>query len=126
MLTEAVAPSDGGDSIPVALLLVSPLADSIFAVVELDPVNSDVTDPNNVSLAFRFVGGSHTDRLPGPHGKRRFPARPDLRWPSSAVLEEYRYYVREERAIPGDDTSELRPLPVASSHVSRDRGPLRR
>ena len=27
----------------------------------------------------------------------------------AGVLEEYRFYVREERAVPGDDTTELRP-----------------
>ena len=94
---------------PVAepILLVSPLDDTIFAVVELDvgasSVNArDAGRPIDVTIAFDVVAKY------GPLYGGVFPAA--LRSVAFVgILEEYRFYVRENFAIPGDNTSELIP-----------------
>lgn len=91
-----------------ALLLVSPI--DVWAVVEIDKTASDITtDPQNIVIGFRVgtVGGpevrdSYIELSGG------FPTT--LRTVAHvALLEEYRYYVREERAVAGDATSALVP-----------------
>jgi type II secretory pathway pseudopilin PulG len=104
--------SAGVNGFPEALILVSPLADSIFAIVELDPDDSDVSDPTNLSIAFKVTGGTFTDQYTALYqsatGSAVFPT--NLTSVAFAgILEEYRYYIREEHAVPGDDTTELRP-----------------
>jgi hypothetical protein len=89
------------------ILMVSPLDDSIFAVVELDPDASTInilegTTPVDVTIAFDVVGKYNWlsgGVFPGALRSVAFVG----------ILEEYRYYVRETFAIPGDDTSELIP-----------------
>lgn len=101
--------ADGGTGRPEALIIVSPASDSIYAVVELDPLGSSSPDSTTVTLAFKVTGGTYSDEYSqlssAPGG---FPANL-----STAVfvglLEEYRYYIREEHAILGDDTSEIMP-----------------
>jgi hypothetical protein len=91
------------------LLLTSPLDDRIFAVVEIDPATSDVTDPDNLVLGFKYSGGVRTDGYQDLTGGAAFPT--ELTSVAFAgILEEYRYYVRAEREIPGDESSALRPL----------------
>jgi prepilin-type N-terminal cleavage/methylation domain-containing protein len=91
------------------ILLVSPLDDSIFAVVELDPdacaINAvDGSRTTDLTLAFNVVG-KYSWLTPGGLG---FPAT--LRSVAFVgILEEYRFYVRETFAIPGDTSSELVP-----------------
>lgn len=98
----------GGDPIPEALLLTSPLDDQIFAVIEVDPLASDVSDPDNLLIGFKYSGGENTDAYQQLTGGAAFPsALTSVAF--AGILEEYRYYIRAERAIPGDDTSELRP-----------------
>lgn len=101
-------------NLPEALILVSPLADEIYAVVELDAGNSSInaSDPegvvSDVTLAFRIHGGTHTaDYLAlSPGGV--FPTA--LRSVAFVgLLEEHRFYVKEDHSIAGDDTSELMP-----------------
>lgn len=88
------------DDRPEALVLVSPLADQTYAVVELDHANSTVDDPNNptiVNLAFLVEGGAHSAEYAALSPGGAFPAA----LTSAAylgILEEYRYYVREIRA----------------------------
>jgi prepilin-type N-terminal cleavage/methylation domain-containing protein len=83
---------------PEALMIVSPISDQLFAVVELDPDASNVEDdPLNPVIAFKITGGTHTDQYlqltPGG-------AFPDtlLSYAHIGLLEEYRYYVREVMA----------------------------
>jgi type II secretory pathway pseudopilin PulG len=95
---------------PEALLLVSGKSSDIWVVVELDPSNSNVTNPNDYTIAFKITGGTHTsDYLKlSSAGAGIFP--PDLTNASFVgLLEEYRYYVRREHAIAGDQTSDLTP-----------------
>lgn len=90
-----------------AILLVSPV-DS-WAVVEVDKSTSDTDDPNNIVIGFKIgtLGGpeirDHYLELSGG-----FPTT--IRNVASvALLEEYRYYVREEHAIEDDPGSDYAP-----------------
>jgi len=91
-----------------AILLVSTLDDSIHAVVQLVPGTSDITGgPNKVILGFSIKGGL-ADNFGTLSTGGVFPA--SLRNVAYVgILEEYRYYVREEHAITADPTSELAP-----------------
>ena len=90
-----------------ALLLVSPV-DS-WAVVEIDREQSDVTDPTDIRVRFSVgaIGGTDIkDRYLELSGG----------WPASlrtvshvSILEEYRFFVREEFAWEGDDESQVVP-----------------
>jgi type II secretory pathway pseudopilin PulG len=94
------------------LVLVAKQDPGIWAVVELDPGNSKLTDPSNITVAFNITGGTHTadyiklSSIPGTYP-------PGISGLSNAVsvgiLEEYRFYVRREYAVNGDNTSDLTP-----------------
>jgi hypothetical protein len=105
---------------PEALLLVSPLSE-IFAVVEIDRSTSAVDDfdaPTSVTLGFRIgtPGGSQTvdDYLDiSPRGQFSDQLRSVA---ALGIVEEYRFYVREEYSIAGDASSELRPRLAAARY----------
>lgn len=91
-----------------ALLLVSPLG--TFAVVKIKTTGSDVTsNANDIVVAFDIgtVGGTDLeDRYVTL--SNGFP--PSLRAVAHAgILEEYRYYVREDYTVPNVTTSDLAP-----------------
>jgi type II secretory pathway pseudopilin PulG len=92
---------------PEAIVLVSSLDDSIHAVVELVP-GASVDNGTSVTLAFKITG----DTLATAYGKFSsagvFPTA--LQNVSFAgIVEEYRYYVREDHAVAGDRSSDLTP-----------------
>ncbi len=94
------------------LLLISKNDPNIWAVVELDPANSMVTNANNITVAFKISGGTNTAQylqLSSTPGS--YPAgQSGLTAPISVgIVEEYRFYVRQEYAVPGDPTSDLQP-----------------
>lgn len=106
-----------GDPVPTheALLLASSLQDTIYGVAELLPDQSQVpgdTDaPDDlVVLAFRYADSTLAEEYLDLSGDV-FP--PQLNREGSlgsvGILEEHRYYIREEFDIPGDGTSGLRP-----------------
>lgn len=95
---------------PEAILLVSPLNDRTYAVVELDPTNSSIVGPANnptsVTLAFLMPGDTGTAQ--GLHDLDYVRLAPDQAFPSplnrvafAGVLEEYRFYVRAVRGADG-------------------------
>jgi prepilin-type N-terminal cleavage/methylation domain-containing protein len=95
---------------PEALILVSPLDAGVWALVELDPGGSDVSNPNDFKVAFKISGGTHTiDYLKfSSAGPGVFPT--NLTSVSFVgIVEEYRYYVRRAYAVTGDKTSDLMP-----------------
>lgn len=95
------------ENVPDALLLVSPLDDSIYAVVQINPGGSTF-DANSVTLAFDITGGTLAAQYQALSPGGTFPSA--LRNVIHAgLLEEYRFYVREEHAIAGDESSELTP-----------------
>ena len=100
-----------GGGIPEALILVSPLSDETYAVVQLDPdatrLESDVCTAagiaRGVEVVFHAAGDQYADLY-----QQLGPGRLD---PVAfvGVLEEHRFYVREDFSVPGDDTSEPAP-----------------
>lgn len=108
---EQVNDGFAGGSHPEALLLVSPMGQ--YAVVEMTggtftPANGPVT---SVEIHFAVTGGELAD-VGGPYAALSeggsYPAT--LRTVAFAgLLEEYRLYVREVRAVPGDAGSDLMP-----------------
>ena len=102
---------------PEAIVLVSPLDPAFYAVVQMDPANSTKTATTCAvgmqGVTIRYI--TNDDPMPvayralQPPGAFHMP--PQL---TSAIyvgiLEEYRYYVREDRADPTDPTSDLVPV----------------
>lgn len=95
---------------PEGLLLVSPQNSDLFAMVELDPSASDVTNPDDLRIAFRITGGAHaTEYL-------RFSSAGPGTYPFNltnaaflGIVEEYRFYVRRDFAVDGNPASDLTP-----------------
>ncbi len=96
---------DADPSRPEALLLVSPLDDAQFAVVELLP-SSSVAD-GQATLNFRVTGSTEADAMGLLSSGGRFP--PNLRVAYAGILEEYRFYIREEHVEPANLASDLAP-----------------
>ena len=94
-----------------AILLISPLEDAVYAIVEMDPGQSSTVtvgdETESVTIGFVTDGGNTADYLAlSPSGQ--YP--PELNTVAYVgILEEYQFYIREARAIPGDSTSELMP-----------------
>lgn len=84
---------------PEAFLLVSPLEDSIFAVVEIDPSTSGYT-PMSGEATQATVGFKVSDayRMLTPGGK--FPSTMTT-VAYSGVLEEYKYYIHDPGPLQG-------------------------
>jgi Tfp pilus assembly protein PilW len=112
------------------LILVSSLSESIYAVVELDPTNSNlasnqgqcpspvgVATPNGVLIAFNVTGDANANafqQLGAVNNIVGLPAKmTSAAW--LGVLEEYRYYVRQDNIVPGNAATDLAP------HLSRAR-----
>ena len=106
------------DDIDEALVIVSPLDDSNFVVVELDSAatkaGTNCGAPSTVTsltVTFKWSGGSNTAAYQGlspPGAGGAFPAA----LTSVAflgVLEEHRFYVREIYAVPNDATTRMMP-----------------
>lgn len=105
---------------PEAILLVSPLSE-IFALVELNRSTSSVDDfdePTTITLGFNVgtPGGTNTkDLYLNLSRDGEFPDQ--LRSVSAlGIVEEYRFYIREEFSVPGDDSTELRPRLAAARY----------
>jgi Tfp pilus assembly protein FimT len=97
---------------PEGLVMVSRQNPNIWAVVELNPGGSDISNPAKITVAFRITGGAHTtdyiklSSTPGsyPGGTSGLSAAVSV-----GLVEEYRFYVRREYAVAGDKTSDLQP-----------------
>ena len=90
---------------PEAIVLVSSLDDSIHAVVELV---GGVDNGSSVTLAFKITGDTRATAYGKLSSAGVFPAA--LQNVSFAgIVEEYRYYVREDHAVTGDRSSDLTP-----------------
>jgi Tfp pilus assembly protein FimT len=94
---------------PEALVLVSAQGSDTWAVVQLDPGNSDVSNPADIKVGFLITGGTNSpaySKFSSSGGT--YPAT----LTSAAfvgILEEYRFYVRRTFEIAGNDKSELSP-----------------
>ncbi|MES1242878.1 MAG: PilW family protein [Acidobacteriota bacterium] len=86
--------------VPEALILVSPRDATVYAVVELNAATSDVnTNPNLYTIGFTITGGTNTAQY--------LPLSSGGGWPVAltnvafvGILEEFRYYVRDDAAGP--------------------------
>jgi hypothetical protein len=111
-----------------ALILGSQINDGIYAVVELDTANSNWTtnqplcpastaNPNGVLIAFNVTGGTYASKfqqLGAVTSVNGLP--PQLSTVVTlGILEEYRYYVRQDYLVPGNAATDLAP------HLSRAR-----
>jgi type II secretory pathway pseudopilin PulG len=85
---------------PEAIILVSPLDDGIYEVVELDPARSAVDDfdhPTSVTLAFRFSGGTNTGTYLQLAGGTWDGRMTDAAY--AGILEEYRFYIADTQEV---------------------------
>jgi Tfp pilus assembly protein PilW len=116
-----------------ALLMNSPLSDSIYAVVEVNPSASVVTGnqaacsvpawvttaptPNGVALAFNIASDTLSNAFQTLSSTASVTGLPAQMTSVSSVgiLEEYRYYVRQDYVVPGNANSDPAP------HLSRAR-----
>jgi hypothetical protein len=113
-LQKAIQDVSASPAVLAPLVLVSPVSDGIYAVVEIDSDESKSSfsgDPNgawSADIGFKASAGTRTVDYAKLSPKGTFPK--ELRTIAYvALLDEYRFYVREEYAIPGDTTSELMP-----------------
>lgn len=105
------------DNAAEALIITSPLGEEFYAVVELLPVSSNATDastcPSNagVTIAFQIHGTTNSNlyRRLGPLATATGLSPQMTSIAFVGILEEYRYYVREEFAVAGDDRTEIAP-----------------
>ena len=97
------------DGIKEAILLVSPLDDSLYAVVEM--TGGTATQVGGVTqfvtINFTTQGDNTTEYLDLSPGGLYQPTLTTVAY--VGIFEELQFYVREVRAIPGDNTSELIP-----------------
>ncbi len=116
-----------------ALIMTSPRADSVYAVVELNPGTSVVNAnqpscttpawvttapvPNGIVLGFTITGDTLSQSfqaLSATTSNQGLPSTmTSVAW--VGVLEEYRYYVRQDYVVPGNPASDPTP------HLSRAR-----
>ncbi len=106
-LEELAAAIEAATPVPDALMLVSPLDDSIYAVVKIDPPTSSVTRVGGAVVEVTLGFSVDADYLPLSPGGVYPPTLTNVAF--VGILEEYRFYVRQAFAIPGDNTSELVP-----------------
>ncbi len=87
-------------------LLLHSVSPSAWAIVELDPGNSNIsTDP--ITVAFKVQNGTNTAAYLALAGGSYPLGLTTVN--TVGILEEYRFYVRREYAISGDKTSDLTP-----------------
>lgn len=103
-LKRAIELAQAGNQAPEPLLLISPQDDAVYAVVELDAASRD--DDDRVEIRFKITGGTHTTSYNQISTGGGFS--PDLQKVAYlALLEEYRYYIREDYS--DDDRHTLTP-----------------
>lgn len=128
-LAEAVqrVESPGGSGThPEALLLVSPLGD--WAVVEMIPggsVDTSGGDVTGVTVKFQARQGDFSGAYQGISRGGVFPTALET-VAYAGILEEYQFYVREVRAVPGDAMSDLMPELVRARLYPNTNVPYRR
>ena len=109
-LADAIdATKDGKEE---ALLVVSPLDDALYAVVEFAQ-SSSYTETSGtveqVTIDFLIRDGERADDYALISAGGTYPSQMETA-AFAGILEEHRYYLREEREIPGDDDSRLSPV----------------
>lgn len=117
-IADAVADAAAGD--PEALLLANALGD--YAVVEITGGSSVPASPGpgveitEVTVNFTNSGGTHTDAFNALSDGGSYPSS-FQRVAYAGVLEEYKFYVRDLRANPADDSADPSPQLVRARMV---------
>jgi type II secretory pathway pseudopilin PulG len=93
---------------PEGLVLVARQDPSIWVVVQLDPANSDASNPSDVKVGFKITGGNTASYLQLSSTPGSYPTNLTSAV-SVGIVEEYRFYVRQDYAVPNDQTSDLMP-----------------
>lgn len=110
-LADAIDGVNGGSPTSEGLLLSSPLDDSIFGVVELVPGDSTINRTSgeilDITLAFRYDGTTLSTAYKALNGNI-FPGHLTS-VAAVGLLEEHRFYIRQDFAVPGDATSDWQP-----------------
>jgi len=116
-LTSLIDLAAGGKVRKEALILVSPIDDGIYSIVQLDPSTSTKTAAScatgGVTLAFNCnaadpLVAQYRALYPAPAGGNLHSSLTNVAF--IGLLEEYRFYVREDHAVSGDATSDLTPV----------------
>lgn len=108
-LADAITASQNGN--PEALLMASPLDDLIYTVVEIDPSSNFVTSGGVIvqaNINFNAGGTTRSDFYAQLSPGGRFP-RDMTTVAYVGVLEEYRYYIRDLRALNAANLNALEP-----------------
>ncbi len=100
---------------PLEALLLVGADETVYAVVELDPNTSDASQANQVTVGFKISGGTNTVQFGALSANGAFPATLTNAW-TVGILEEYRFYVREEYANAAKPTTD-----TLTSKLSRAR-----
>lgn len=110
---------EDSDPRPEALILTSPFTDAVYGVVQLDLsrsiVEPDPDDPTKtrITLGFRTTGGRHAEEYAklscGGAFAGEYPSAllEQSRVGSVAILEEYRYYIRQDTEVEPDHEPSL-------------------
>jgi len=110
-LAEAIEGVNGGPPVTEGLLLASPLDDRIFGVVELIPGSSTVTRAGSevtaITVAFSYDATGLSQQYVALNGGI-FPGRLNS-VAAVGILEEHRFYIRQDFAVAGDPTSDWQP-----------------
>lgn len=107
-LEAAISKDKPEDGKPEAILLAGAADDGVHGLVELMPGASTV-EPDRVVLAFRIRDSDRADAYGKLSTGGAFPGASLQNVAFAGIVEEYRYYVREEHAVAADRTSELTP-----------------
>jgi type II secretory pathway pseudopilin PulG len=116
-LTALIDLAQGGKVRKEALILVSPVDDGIYSIVQLDPLSSTKAAAScpggGVTLAFNCdpadpLVGKYRALYPAPGGGSLNASLTNVAF--VGLLEEYRFYVREDHAISGNAASDLTPV----------------
>jgi hypothetical protein len=97
---------------PEALLAVSPIDDALYAVVEMNDEGSSYTEEGGevtqVTLTFDLTGGIRAAQYAALSPGGSYPTQMETA-AFAGILEEHRYYILDEREIPGNANSRLSP-----------------
>lgn len=110
-LADAILGVNGQSPVAEGLYLASPLDDRIFGVVELIPgsstVNPTTGTPTSITVAFSYDDTGLSQQYKALNGGI-FPGRLSS-VAAVGLLEEHRFYIRQDFAVAGDPASDWQP-----------------
>lgn len=108
------------NKVPEAILLAGAADDGVHAIVELVPAASTV-ETDKVVLGFKIKSSTKADAYRQLSTGGTFPRTSLQNIAFAGIVEEYRYYVREEHAVAADRSSDFTPkLALARFYPNTD------